>query len=123
MRQIRIFRIFLAILFFVATVAYLFIGPQVHPMAVVSKKAQIILSAGTTAIGAILTWLVITFIFGRIYCSTVCPVGTLSDLFIRIRRRIPALDKKFSYRKQTRLPIHILMIYAICLLAIQMRCS
>lgn len=84
-------------------------------MAVVSKKAQIILSAGTTAIGAILTWLVITFIFGRIYCSTVCPVGTLSDLFIRIRRRIPALDKKFSYRKQTRLPIHILMIYAICL--------
>jgi polyferredoxin len=116
-RQIRIFRIFLAILFFVATVAYLFIGPQVHPMAVVSKKAQIILSAGTTAIGAILTWLVITFIFGRIYCSTVCPIGTLSDLFIRIRRRIPALDKKFSYRKQTRLPIHILMIYAICLLA------
>lgn len=116
MRQLRIFRIFLATLFFVATVAYLFIGPQVQPMAVVSEKVQIILSAGTTAIGATLVWLVLTVLFGRIYCSTVCPVGTLSDIFIALRRKIPRFNRPFSFRKPKRWSIHVLIIYIICLL-------
>lgn len=41
----------------------------------------LILSAGLPWLAA---WLVITFIFGRIYCSTVCPLGTLQDCFSRI---------------------------------------
>lgn len=117
MRQIRIFRIFLATMFFIATVAYLIIGPQVHPMAVGSQKTQIILSAGTTVIGTLLVWLVLTYIFGRIYCSTVCPIGTLSDIFIHIRRKIPRLNKRYSYTPAKRWSIHILLIYVICLLA------
>ena len=88
-----------------------------HPMAAVSEKTQIILSAGATAIGALLAWLILTFIFGRIYCATVCPIGTLSDIFIRIRRKIPKLDKKYSYRPSRRWSIHILLVYVICILA------
>lgn len=103
-------------MFFIATVVYLFIGPQAHPMAVVSLKVQIILSAGASAIGALLTWLVLTYIFGRIYCSTVCPIGTLSDIFTRISRKIPALNKSFAYRPAKRWSIHILLIYVICVL-------
>lgn len=104
-------------MFFIATVAYLIIGPQIHPMAVVSRKAQILLSAGTTAIGALLVWLVLTFVFGRIYCSTVCPIGTLSDIFIRLRRKFPRIGKPFSYRPAKRWSIHIVLIYVICILA------
>ncbi len=32
-------------------------------------------------------WLVATLLFGRIYCSTLCPIGALMDLFTRLRPR------------------------------------
>ena len=31
-------------------------------------------------------WLVVTLIFGRIYCSSVCPLGTLIDIVSHLRR-------------------------------------
>ena len=117
MRQLRIFRIFLATLFFVATVAYLFIGPQVNPMAVASFRVQIILSAITVTIGATIVWLLITLLLGRVYCSTVCPVGTLTDLFARVGRKFPFLrGKAWSWRPASRLGGKVLIVYILCLL-------
>lgn len=86
-------------------------------MAVISLKAQILLSAGATSIGALLVWLVLTFVFGRIYCSTVCPVGTLSDIFIKIRGKWSKTNRTFSYRPAKRWSIHIVLVYVICILA------
>lgn len=103
-------------MFFIATVVYLVFGPQAHPMAVVSRKAQIVLSTGAAAIGALLVWLVLTFIFGRIYCSTVCPIGTLTDLFSFLGRKIKRFNKPFSYRPAKQWSIHILLVYVICVL-------
>ena len=40
--------------------------------------------AGATA--GLLAWVVVTIIFGRIYCSTVCPMGTLQDIAAHSRR-------------------------------------
>lgn len=41
----------------------------------------LILSAG---LPWLVGWIVITFVFGRIYCSTVCPLGTLQDCISRV---------------------------------------
>lgn len=41
----------------------------------------LILSAG---VPWLLGWVVITFVFGRIYCSTVCPLGTFQDCISRV---------------------------------------
>lgn len=41
----------------------------------------LILSAGVPWLAA---WVVITFVFGRVYCSSVCPLGTLMDCFSRV---------------------------------------
>ncbi len=38
------------------------------------------------AAGWIILWLVITLVFGRIYCSSVCPMGTLLDILAYITR-------------------------------------
>lgn len=116
MKQIRAIRRLLAILFFIASAACLILGPQVHPMAKATSQLQIILSAASVTLGATLVWLLLTFLFGRIYCSTVCPIGTFSDLFLALRRRIPRLDRPFSYRPASRWAIHIVWIYALCLL-------
>lgn len=35
----------------------------------------------------ILMWSAVTAFFGRIYCSTACPLGTLQDCLIRLRNR------------------------------------
>lgn len=116
MRQIRIFRIFLAIVFFVASAALLFIGPQVHPMAAVSEKSQIILSSLSYTIGATIVWLLISFLAGRIYCSTVCPVGAVSDFFARLGRKLPRRRKTFSYTSPHDAGLHILIVYILSLL-------
>lgn len=39
--------------------------------------------------------LVITFLFGRVYCSTVCPLGLLQDAAIRLRKTV---DRRRRFR-------------------------
>lgn len=103
-------------MFFIASVAYLMIGADVHPMAVASEKTQIILSAVSLSIGATLVWLLLTFLFGRIYCSSVCPIGTLIDGVMRVRRKIPRFNRPSAYKHKKRWSVHILFVYVFCLI-------
>ena len=48
--------------------------------------------------------IVLTFLFGRVYCSTICPLGTLQDIVIRLSRRIKR--KKWYRYKPAPLLIH-----------------
>lgn len=106
----------LAALFLAATTASLALGPQIHPMARAAGAVQIVLSAATATMGVTLVWLVITFLAGRVYCSTACPIGTFSDLFLWLRRRIPALNKPFSYRPHSKWSPHILWVYLLSII-------
>lgn len=117
MKQLRAIRILLAVLFLIASAACLFIGPQAHPMARASMQVQIILSAASITVGATLVWLLLTFLFGRLYCAMICPIGTFSDVFFRIRRLFPKLNRPFSYRHRSRWSIHIAWIYLLCVIA------
>lgn len=51
---------------------------------------RVIGSATALNIGVLAALLLLTYLFGRIYCSTICPLGVLQDLSLGIRR---ALDK------------------------------
>lgn len=115
MKQLRAIRILLATLFFVASAACLVLGPQVHPMAAGAEKAQIILSASEITAGATIVWLLLSFLFGRAYCSVACPVGNLSDIFFSVRRRVRKLNKPFSYRHRSHRQVHVLWIYLLCI--------
>lgn len=58
--------------------------------------------------------LVLTALFGRVYCSTICPLGTLQDIFIRIADKLRKPRKvKFRYQKP-----HEALRYGILALAI-----
>ena len=104
----------MAALFFAACVVCLLIGPHVHPMARAAYNSQIVLSAASATATVSAVWLALTLLFGRIYCAVACPVGTFSDIFLRLRRRIPRLGKPFRYRPRAPWTVHVLWAYLLC---------
>lgn len=48
--------------------------------------------AGCTS--ALIAWVALTMVFGRLYCSWFCPMGAMQDIFARLRR----LTKKQAFR-------------------------
>ncbi len=77
-------------------------------------KIQIFPLALSGAATAVTIWLGITLLFGRIYCSTVCPMGALQDIFIRLARltRHRRIRNRFHYsapRNKTRYTIFVLV--------------
>lgn len=69
---------------------------------------------GASAVGV---WLVITLVFGRIYCSTACPLGTLQDIAARLPR-----PRRFArrYRYKPSMPWFVraamlaILVMAVC---------
>lgn len=51
-----------------------------------SAKIQIFPTALVSCLSVVGCWLVITLVFGRLYCSTACPLGTLQDIAARLPR-------------------------------------
>ncbi|MBF0200972.1 MAG: 4Fe-4S dicluster domain-containing protein [Desulfamplus sp.] len=90
-RHLRHIRIWIAIIFFMLT-AFLFLdfrGSGVRAVAgevlflqFVPSLVKFLDNAAAGAAGFIAV-LVLTILFGRIYCSTVCPLGTLQDIISR----------------------------------------
>lgn len=50
-------------------------------------KIQFIPAAMVFSLATIVVILIATLLFGRLYCSTVCPLGTFQDLFARLPRQ------------------------------------
>ena len=131
MRDLRTIRIFLAVLFLAAAVVYLFVGSGVTPLAAVAKRVQIVPSMLVMTLGATGFWLVATFVCGRIYCSSVCPVGALQDSATWLRRKLSAIPVfarlrwpkggrhifgAYRYRHVGKMRWLFLLAYTVCLL-------
>lgn len=69
-------------------------------------------------LGAGVFWLLATFMLGRVYCSSVCPVGTLQDMAIRLRGLLRRRrGSRFRYRGNDRRRFLMLGIYVVSLVA------
>lgn len=55
--------------------------------------------AGCTS--ALVAWVALTLVFGRLYCSWFCPMGAMQDIFARLRRltRKQAFRHRYSYSR------------------------
>jgi ferredoxin-type protein NapF len=69
------------------------------------------------AAGGFFLILLLTALFGRVYCSSICPLGTLQDIFAWMSRKV-RLIKRYNYKKALdylRYPILALVfIFAMC---------
>ncbi len=102
--HLRKIRILVSLVFFVA-ILFVFLGialPLIAPLGDGLLQLQLFpsvlrmlaLSFGTAATGFVLV-ILLTLLFGRVYCSSICPMGTLQDM-------ITALSRQFRKRKTQR---------------------
>lgn len=62
------------------------------------EKAQIVPMILAGSFASLTVWLAATLLFGRIYCSTICPLGTLQDIAARMWRLTPRRAERFRYK-------------------------
>ncbi len=94
--MLRKIRIILAVVMFIGiTLLFVDFSGTFHHWLAWMPKVQFLpalLAMNFIIVGVLL---LITLVFGRIYCSVICPLGVLQDLLARLRRR----RNKYSYSK------------------------
>lgn len=109
--RLATFRRVLASVFLLVAVAWLILGPARFPAGKVVEDFQVIPSALAVTLGATIFWTVVTFLFGRLYCSTVCPVGTLLDIARRTRRYLTGSVRPTRFSPPNGVRYTLLWIY------------
>ncbi len=98
LRKIRI--ILSVITFTLVTLLLLGIGFGVSQWAGWVAKIQLLPALLASSIGIIIALVVIALLFGRIYCSVVCPLGIMQDVFSWIGGKVK--KNRFSYAKENK---------------------
>ena len=115
--MLRIIRIILAILAFVA-ITLLFIDPAntLHPWLGWLAKIQFLPAVLALNFVVVAILLVLTLVLGRMYCSVVCPLGVLQDVISWIHGRVK--KNRFTYSGEKRwLRYGVLVVFIVALVA------
>lgn len=100
-RVLRIARILVSLaVFFVLSAGLTFSIWYIPGVCDILINMQLGQAIFTMSIGIFAGWLLVTLIFGRVYCSTVCPLGTLQDISaraVRLGRR--GHEKVYHYQQ------------------------
>lgn len=117
MLSLKHIRVILSLIFLTEAVIFVASGASATPFTAVTFRLQIIPSMIAVSMGATLTWLVATLLFGRIYCSSVCPAGTLQDVATFTREKIFRRPIVHRYACARKVRYDILIIYAVLTIA------
>ena len=79
LRKLRI--IFAAIFFSLITLLFLDFTGTIHAWAGWMAKIQFLPAVLALNAGVVVGLVILTLIFGRIYCSVICPLGVMQDIF------------------------------------------
>ena len=96
LRKIR--TILAAVVFVLITLLFLDFTGTLHCWLGWLAKIQFLPAVMALNVIVVVALVVLTLIFGRIYCSVICPLGILQDLLARLRRK----KNKYSYSKEVK---------------------
>ncbi len=102
----------------VALSFFAILPPLIQPVPAKTQFVPMLISALTEgfliSVGVVLLLVVLTFLFGRLYCSFLCPLGGVQDIFIRLRAvKVGKIikRKRYSHRPaMTKLRLAILVL-------------
>lgn len=119
-RRIKRIRVIVSVVYLVLlTLAVIDTGFAITPFGRRILQVQLIPAILAGAAAWIMVWVVVTLSFGRVYCSTVCPLGTVQDIAAHLGRRLSkGAAKRYHYAPPSdsmRFPIPV--IVAACLFA------
>lgn len=97
--MLRKIRIILATIFFVGvTVLFLDFTGALHSWLGWMTKIQLLPAVLAMNFGIVAALVVLTLLFGRVYCSVVCPLGIMQDIFSWFRGKFRKKERyRFSY--------------------------
>ena len=112
LRKIR--TILAAVFFTLITLLFLDFTGTLHSWLSWMAKIQFLPAVMALNIVVVVALVLLTLVFGRIYCSVICPLGVLQDVLARLRRK----KNKYSYSKEVRwLRYPVLMLFIVALVA------
>ena len=110
----RIRTILAAVVMVLITLLFLDFTGTLHHWLGWLAKVQFLPAVMALNVVVIVALLLLTLIFGRIYCSVICPLGILQDVLARFRRK----KNKYGYSKEVRwLRYPVLALFIIALVA------
>jgi polyferredoxin len=119
--RLKTLRVIPAILLFTSLLLYFLdiadLLPD-HPIGKTLLQIQLMPAVFTGAVTTLLIYLLLTLLFGRLYCSVICPAGILQDLFNRISylgKKKKAGKQRFRYRKPANRLRYILLALTVIL--------
>ena len=119
MNMLRKIRISLAVLFFTfITLLFLDFTGTLHLWLGWMAKIQFLPALLALNVGVVAALVVLTLLFGRIYCSVVCPLGVMQDIVSWVSGRRKKKKYRFSYSPEKRwLRYGVLAVFVIALVA------
>jgi len=96
LRKIRI--VLAAVMFVGITLLFLDFTGVIHAWLSWMAKVQFLPAVMALNVVVVIALAVLTLVFGRIYCSVICPLGVLQDVLARLRRK----KNKYSYSPEVR---------------------
>ena len=116
MKLKKIRRILAVVFFLCMTLLFLDVTGVLHHWFGWMAKVQLLPAVLAINAAVIIGLVVLTLLFGRIYCSVICPLGVMQDLFAWFGKR--AKKNRYSYSKEVawlRYPMLVVLIAAIFL--------
>ena len=113
--MLRKIRTILAAVFFVLiTLLFLDFTGTLHHWLSWLAKIQFLPAVMALNVVVVVALLLLTLIFGRIYCSIICPLGVFQDILARFRRK----HNKYSYSREVRwLRYPVLVVFIVAAVA------
>ncbi len=105
------------VVFVLLTLALAAPGLTLPIVAPLLMKMQIVPALISYSLLTFVIWLLVTLMFGRVYCSSVCPIGTLQDVAESFRR-FSLRHSRYKFGEPTnRIRYIMLAIMIICMMA------
>lgn len=109
--MLRKIRITLALIFFIAiTMLFLDFTGTIHSWMGWMTETQFLPALLALNIGVIALLIVLTLLFGRIYCSTICPLGVFQDVISWFSGKRRKKKARFNYSNEKKWLRYIILI-------------
>lgn len=119
MKKLKIIRIILSLIFLLlATTMFYGVAHGVELLSETYARIQPMLALLCFNLGVLAFWLMITFFFGRLYCSVMCPLGVFQDFVARLFNKFKPVRK---YRYAT--PVKMVGYISLVVVCVSMLCG